>query len=148
MKPEVIFKKKSGQSSNDDPNKIIRDKRFEMRMSSEEFAKFEQKFQESKCNSMASFARDILTSNQKSGEEPSGYLAQALILEVRKLTLALNKVGVNVNQIARILNTKKDQTLSTSMLEELAKYHQELKPLQAVSSTLMKVTSLIFKSKK
>jgi hypothetical protein len=148
MKPKNILKKHAGQSSNEDPNKYIRSKRVESRMSLEEYAEFERIFMKSRHKTLAAYIRSRLTSEEVAGGEPSGYLVQALIQEVRKLTLAISKIGVNVNQIARSLNSRKDQPLSKVMLEEITKYHQELKPLQAVSSTLLKACSLVFKSKK
>ena len=148
MKPESILKKKAGQSSNEDPNKVVRSKRISIWATEEEYAQIEKNQQASRDNSLAAFCRNRALSNQQSDEEPSGYLVQALIQDVRKLTLAISKVGVNVNQIARSLNTKKNQPRSTAMLEEIKKYLQALKPLQAVSSILLKACSLVFKSKK
>ncbi|MCK4161421.1 plasmid mobilization relaxosome protein MobC [Ralstonia pseudosolanacearum] len=139
MKPEAILKKHAGQSSNEDPNKVIRSRRFELRLTDEEFAQLEKNFEASKHNSMAAFAREVLISHQQSDENPSVNSANELIMTLNKFILATNKVGVNINQIARQLNTRKHEMLSTKMSEDIAACRQNLKKFQEHVSRLISI---------
>jgi hypothetical protein len=46
-----------------------------------------------------------------------------------KLLFEINKIGNNINQIAKILNTKKDKIPNSLILKELAKIESDLKSL-------------------
>lgn len=136
MKPESILKKHAGQSSNEDPNKAIRSRRFELRLTDEEFAQLEKNYQASGHNSMAAFAREVLTSDHQADEKPSGNLIKELILALNKFTLATSRLGNNINQIARQLNSRHHEMLSTKMAEDIAACRQNLKKFQEHVSRL------------
>lgn len=111
MKTDTYLKKHPSQSSHKDPNKFFRTKRFSMRMSPDEFAQLEKNYLKSDENSMASFARKILTSDEIKSVKKD----ESLVL----LLNATNKIGNNINQIARQLNTRKNEILSTGMTDDI-----------------------------
>ena len=82
-----------------------------MRMSPDEFAQLEKNYLKSDENSMASFARKILTSDEIKSVKKD----ESLVL----LLNATNKIGNNINQIARQLNTRKNEILSTGMADDI-----------------------------
>lgn len=144
MKPEAILKKHAGQSGNDDPNKVIRSRRFELRLTDEEYAQLEKKFEASHHNSMAAFAREVLISHQQSDRKPSVNSVNELIMTLNKFILATNKVGVNINQIARQLNSRKHEMLSMKMSEDISACRQHLRKFQEHAARL---TSIFTKKK-
>jgi hypothetical protein len=122
MKPNTLIKKRAGQSSNQDPNPHIRSKRLELRMSEDEFISFEKKFMETSFNSMASYARELILSHCIVHPTTS----KEQIQEIKKFRLAMNKIGVNINQIARNLNGRKKEMLSVGMVDDLRLVRQAL----------------------
>lgn len=115
MKTDTYLKKHPSQSSYKDANKFFRTKRFSMRMSPDEFASLEKNYLKSDENSMASFARKILTSDELNSAPHSDQKSESLVL----LLNATNKIGNNINQIARQLNTRKNEILSTGMADDI-----------------------------
>lgn len=131
MKPKAIMKKKAGQSSNEDPNKVIRSRRLEMRMTDEEYAQLERNYQQSRHNSLAAFAREKITSTQKAEDKYSDILIQHVIQELKKFDFHANKVGVNINQIARQLNIRKNENLAPEMAKDLKSCSQSLEEIES-----------------
>lgn len=139
MKPKSILKKIAGQSSNEDPNKFIRSRRFELRLTDEEYDQLERNYQASRHNSMAAFAREALTSDQTKDERSAANWNKELILTMNKFILATNKVGVNINQIARQLNSRKHEMLSIKMTEEIISCRKNLKKFQENVAVLVSI---------
>lgn len=115
MKTTTYLKKHPSQSGHQDTNKFFRTKRFSMRMSPEEFASLEKKFLKSNENSMATFARKILSSDEKQ----ITYNDDQIKVNLQLILNATNKIGVNLNQIARQLNNKKNEILSVGMAKNI-----------------------------
>ena len=119
-------KKRTGQTGIE-RNSIKRNKRFEIRLTSEEWEALQKRAIESGNSSTALFARSILlpqshTKNQESKTEHKLRLA---------LLASLGKIGSNINQIARALNRMQiwNDTVE-QMLIELVKVQEGIKTIK------------------
>lgn len=119
-------KKRTGQTGIE-RNSIKRNKRFEIRLTSEEWEALQKRAIESGNSSTALFARSILlpqshTQNQESKTEHKLRLA---------LLASLGKIGSNINQIARALNRMQiwNDTVE-QMLIELVKVQEGIKTIK------------------
>lgn len=123
---ESIPKIKSGQSGNSDKNKYIRKKRFEMRLSPDEYSELENKYKQSGFNSMTAYARMVLfnTSNITKIEQ------KKIDCEINLFMQAAGRIGNNINQIARVLNHQPDTPIKSQALDELGHIRTQLVSLQ------------------
>lgn len=119
-------KKRTGQTGIE-RNSIKRNKRFEIRLTNEEWEALQKRAIESGNSSTALFARSILlpqnyTQNQESKTEHKLRLA---------LLASLGKIGSNINQIARALNRMQiwNDTVE-QMLIELIKVQEGIKTIK------------------
>ena len=119
-------KKRTGQTGIE-RNSIKRNKRFEIRLTSEEWEALQKRAIESGNSSTALFARSILlpqnhSQNQESKTEHKLRLA---------LLASLGKIGSNINQIARALNRMQiwNDTVE-QMLIELVKVQEGIKTIK------------------
>jgi len=143
MKPNSILKKKAGQSSNEDPNKVVRSRRLSVWLTDEEYSKLEKNYETSRHNSLAAFAREVITSTQKAEDKYSDILVQNLIQELKKFDFHANKIGVNINQIARNLNLRKNENLTPEMAKDLKKCSQSLEEIESHLAKLASAFSSI-----
>jgi hypothetical protein len=111
------LKKRAGQPGVE-ANRIIRNKRFEIRFTSDEWVALQHRASEAGASSTAIYARSILL--------PSNHLADQKTKAEHKLRVQLlasiGKIGSNINQIARSLNRLKMWNDTTKgMFQELTK---------------------------
>ncbi len=114
-------KKSTGQSGGDDSNAYKRNKRIEFLCSSIEYEKIKSKFEKSDANSLAKFCREQVLSNNVLTENKANSFHN-------EITFALSKIGNNLNQIARRLNTEKKEY--SELLTELQSELEGIKSLQ------------------
>lgn len=131
-----VQKVKSGQSGNLDKNKYIRTNRFEMRLSNEELAVLKNRFKESDLKVMASYAREILLY----GSTHSKFEQNKINTELKLFTKAVNRVGNNLNQIARAINTQPDTPINQEALKEINSIKSQVKDIKQY---LLKFKSII-----
>ena len=94
---EEVWKKKNGQSGSDG-NEYLRTKRIELRVCQHEYSKIEQHAESSGYSNIAQYLRESgLT--RKHIESPSSRQR-----DKQKWLYELNRIGNNLNQIARRLN--------------------------------------------
>lgn len=129
---ESIPKIKSGQSGNSDKNNYIRTKRFEMRLSPDEYLELDNRFKESGLNSMANYAREILLF----GSTHSKIFQNKTNQEINLFMQAAGRIGNNINQIARVLNSQPDTPIKSEALNELAIIKEQLLSLQKSMSKM------------
>ena len=94
------IKKHPGRSGNSDPNIYLRNHRCELHLSEFELNIIKIKFQKSGHKSLASFIRD-------SAIKTTGPSSAILLQHFRECITALNRIGNNLNQVARHVNTFK-----------------------------------------
>lgn len=129
---DKVIKIKSGQSGNSDKNNYIRTKRFEMRLSPDEYLLLDNRFKESGMNSMATYAREILMY----GSTHSKILQNKTIQEINLFMQAAGRIGNNINQISRVLNHQPDTPIKAEALNELAVIKEQLVNLQKSMSKM------------
>lgn len=117
---DPTLKKRAGQAGVE-ANRKIRNKRFEIRFTPEEWIALQERAAEAGASSIAIFARAVLLpahdqSNQETKAEHK--------LRVQLLA-SLGKIGSNINQIARALNRLKVWNETTQgMFQELTKIQE------------------------
>ncbi len=119
---EAIAKKKAGQSG-EDGNINLRNKMIWINVSPEEFKKISDYFQKSSHKTFAHFCREKLL-------EKPGKVQQKnkVISEIISSMYQQNKIGININQIAKKVNTlKKDYP---ELLDEISSELADLKRLK------------------
>lgn len=119
---EAIAKKKAGQSG-EDGNINLRNKKIWINVSPEEFKKISDYFQKSSHKTFAQFCREKLL-------EKPGKVQQKnkVISEIISSMYQQNKIGININQIAKKVNTlKKDYP---ELLDEISSELADLKRLK------------------
>lgn len=126
-----VSKKKQKSGRTNDNHLYIRNVRFECRLSPIEYDALVKRWEKSSSNSMASFARSCIFGEEDKIELQ---LKQQKKDQLDRLHLlsAINRVGNNVNQIAKKLNGNygpKAQVLE----DELAQIKAELKRLTGVA---------------
>lgn len=129
---DKTLKIKSGQSGNSDKNNYIRTKRFEMRLSPDEYLLLDNRFKDSGLNSMATYAREILMY----GSTHSKIFQNKTNQEINLFMQAAGRIGNNINQIARVLNSQPDTPIKAEALNELAIIKQQLVSLQKSMSKM------------
>jgi 5-enolpyruvylshikimate-3-phosphate synthase len=117
---DPTLKNRAGQAGVE-ANKKIRSKRFEVRLTSEEWIALQQRAVEAGASSTAIFARAALL--------PSNHIADQETKAEHKLRVqllaSLGKIGSNINQIARSLNRLKVWNSTTEgMFQELTKIQE------------------------
>ncbi len=119
---EIRTKKKAGQSG-EDGNNILRTKKIWLNVSPEEYQKISEYFEASSHQTFAHFCREKLL-------EKPGKVQQKnkVISEVVQSMFYQNKIGTNINQIAKRVNTlKKDYP---ELISELQNELEELRRLK------------------
>ncbi len=119
---DIKTKKKAGQSG-DDGNKILRTKKIWLNVSPEEYQKISEYFEASSHKTFAHFCREKLL-------EKPGKVQQKnkVISEVVQSMFYQNKIGTNINQIAKRVNTlKKDYP---ELISDLQNELEELRRLK------------------
>lgn len=109
----------AGQSGNDGEN--VRNIELKMRLNEKEFSKIKAKMEKSQERIMAKFCREILL---KTNDTSPGQTK----LQTTEILYALSKIGNNINQIARRLNTEKNSY--AELANELKAELDNLKGLQ------------------
>ncbi|MDO8713763.1 MAG: plasmid mobilization relaxosome protein MobC [Polynucleobacter sp.] len=130
---DPTLKKRAGQAGVE-ANKKIRSKRFEVRLTSEEWIALQERAAEAGASSTAIFARAaLLPSNRQADQETKAEHKLRV-----QLLASLGKIGSNINQIARSLNRLKvwDDT-TKGMFKELTKIQEKVN-----------IISQLFKEKK
>ena len=117
---DATLKRRAGQVGVE-ANKKIRNKRFEIRFTPEEWVALQQRASEAGASSTAIYARSVLL--------PSNHLADQETKAEHKLRVqllaSLGKIGSNINQIARSLNRMKMWNETTEgMFLELTKIQE------------------------
>lgn len=122
-------KKKSGRTNDD--NSLIRNVRFECRLSPHEYEKLVERWEKSSHNSMARFARSCIFGDEDKIEL---HLQQNKKDEVDRLHLLaeISRIGNNVNQIAKKLNSNYGPK-AHALEDELTQIKEELKRLAGVA---------------
>lgn len=113
-------KQRAGQTGVE-ANKQIRNKRFEIRFTDEEWAALQQRAVEAGTSSTAIYARAVLlpANHQADNETKAEHKLRIQLLA------SLGKIGSNVNQIARALNRLKMwNTTTEGMFQELTKIQE------------------------
>src|SRR5579864_8832515 len=113
-------KKLSAGQSGDDGQIYFRNKRFEIRITEDEYNKIEKMALKSGENSMASFARSLLLSGGLSDKKSK----KNEKIDRLKCLGELGKIGNNVNQIAKNLN--QHTALSIGVFEEVQAIRKSL----------------------
>lgn len=129
---DKVIKIKSGQSGNSDKNNYIRTKRFEMRLSPDEYLLLDNRFKESGMNSMATYAREILLFDSIHSKIQQNKTNQ----EINLFMQAAGRIGNNINQIARVLNSQIDTPIKSQALNELVIIKEQLVSLQKSMSKM------------
>ena len=101
IKMETRIKFKAGQSG-EDGNSYLRSKRIEIRTSPQEYAQLEQRAQQMGYHNLAQYLREAGLSRE--------YLVSPTTRQKEKSEwlYAINRIGNNINQIARHLNMGQD----------------------------------------
>jgi hypothetical protein len=127
-------KKKAGQTGIES-NQELRTLRFEIRLSPAEYTSLTTQALLAEDNSLAQYARNKLLHG--------GSIATQQLREERATSKALMaelaRIGNNVNQIARALNS--DDAVSMAMLEELCKVETTLANLHSLGNLTILDTS-------
>lgn len=117
---DPTLKRRAGQAGVE-ANRKIRNKRFEIRFSPEEWIALQERAAEAGASSTAIWARAVLLpSNHQADQETKAEHKLRV-----QLLASLGKIGSNVNQIARSLNRLKvwDETVE-GMFQELTKIQE------------------------
>lgn len=126
----------AGQSGNDG-NDELRTRRIELRFSPKELAKVNQYFEKSSFNTFGSFCREKLLAKPgtiKNNNEAANNLIS--------ISFQLQKIGTNINQIAKVLNARKNENLDVSLQENLIKsLQEELTLFQDMKKRMSKILS-------
>jgi hypothetical protein len=117
---DPTFKKRAGQAGVE-ANRKIRNKRFEIRFTPEEWIALQERAAEAGASSTAIFARAaLLPAHDQSNQETKAEHKLRV-----QLLASLGKIGSNINQIARSLNRMKVWDDSTKgMFQELTKIQE------------------------
>ena len=117
---DPTLKRRAGQAGVE-VNKKIRDKRFEIRFTPEEWIALQERAAEAGASSTAIFARAVLLpSNHQADQETKAEHKLRV-----QLLASLGKIGSNINQIARSLNRMKMWNETTEgMFLELTKIQE------------------------
>jgi len=107
---ERIFKRKSGQSGSSDGHPYLRTRRLELYVSPQEFELIDGNRKSAGFHTIAQFIRSQAMSNKTEQNTPQQHKA------FLKCAFELNKIGVNLNQIAKHLNQGQPLTLSVQVL--------------------------------
>lgn len=75
-----------------------KDKRLNIRVTTEEFNFLKEKFAESKCKNFSTFIREKIL-------DITGYHSATLALQLYHLRWEINKIGTNINQATRKINS-------------------------------------------
>ena len=117
---DPTLKRRSGQAGVE-ANRKIRNKRFEIRFTPEEWIALQERAAEAGASSTAIFARALLLplNHQTDQETKAEHKLRVQLLA------SLGKIGSNINQIARSLNRLKFWNSTTEgMFQELTKIHE------------------------
>ncbi|MBI1624926.1 plasmid mobilization protein [Comamonas suwonensis] len=117
---DPTLKRRAGQAGVE-VNKKIRNKRFEIRFTPEEWIALQERSAEAGASSTAIFARAVLLpSNHQADQETKAEHKLRV-----QLLASLGKIGSNINQIARSLNRMKVWNSTTEgMFQELTKIQE------------------------
>lgn len=117
---DLTLKRRAGQAGVE-VNKKIRNKRFEIRFTPEEWIALQERAAEAGASSTAIFARAVLLpSNHQADQETKAEHKMRV-----QLLASLGKIGSNINQIARSLNRMKFWNETTEgMFQELTKIQE------------------------
>lgn len=112
-------KKQAGQGG--DIGEEVRNITLAIRLNSKELSKIEDKFKKSGQKTLAKFCRENLLSGKSISDQQTNS-------QTVQILYALSKIGTNINQIARRLNTEKSSW--NELTNELKINIDELKRLQ------------------
>lgn len=124
MKNEVIIIKKQAGQSGDDGNNEVRNKRINFFVSPSELEKLNKFYSSSGQNSFAGFCREKVLA--KPGSQKT---KKDLIIGFAQILFHLEKIGTNVNQIAKIVNSKKADY--PKLFDELKNTLEEIKEIRS-----------------
>jgi len=114
-----ILKRKSGQAGSSDGHPYLRTRRLELYVSPQEFELIDGNRKSVGFHTIAQFIRSQATSNTNEQNTPQQHKA------FLKCAFELNKIGVNLNQIAKHLNQGLPLTLSVELLLRAIKEQTE-----------------------
>ena len=114
-----ILKRKSGQAGSSDGHPYLRTRRLELYVSPQEFELIDGNRKSAGFHTIAQFIRSQATSNKNEQNTPQHHKA------FLKCAFELNKIGVNLNQIAKHLNQGQPLTLSAELLLRAIKEQTE-----------------------
>jgi Bacterial mobilisation protein (MobC) len=116
---EQILKRKSGQAGSSDSHPYLRTRRIELYVSPQEFELIDGNRKSAGFHTIAQFIRSQAMSNKTEQNTPQQHKA------FLKCAFELNKIGVNLNQIAKHLNQGQHLTLSAELLLRAIKEQTE-----------------------
>ncbi len=119
-----ILKRKSGQAGSSDGHPYLRTRRLELYVSPQEFELIDGNRKSAGFHTIAQFIRSQATSNTDEQNTPQQHKA------FLKCAFELNKIGVNLNQIAKHLNQGLPLNLSAEMLLRAIKEQTEALSLE------------------
>lgn len=122
------LKKRAGQPGVE-ANKNIRNKRFEIRFTPEEWVALQQRAIEAGASSTAIYARSVLLPAHTQADQETKAEHKLRV----QLLASLGKIGSNINQIARSLNRMKMWNDTTKGM------FQELTKIQEATTTIAEV---------
>ena len=105
-----ILKRKSGQAGSSDGHLYLRTRRLELSVSPQEFEQIDKNRKSAGFHTIAQFIRSQAMNDTKEQNTPQQHKA------FLKCAFELNKIGVNLNQIAKHLNQGQPLTLSVQVL--------------------------------
>ena len=116
---EQILKSKSGQAGSSDGHPYLRTRRLELYVSPQEFEQIDGNRKSAGFQTIAQFIRSQVMNDTKEQNTPQQHKA------FLKCAFELNKIGVNLNQIAKHLNQGQPITLSAQVLLRAIKEQTE-----------------------
>lgn len=121
---EKILKRKSGQAGSSDSHPYLRTIRLELYVSPQEFEQIDGNRKSAGFHTIAQFIRSQAMGNTNEQNTPQQHKA------FLKCSFELNKIGVNLNQIAKHLNQGQPLTLSVQVLLRAIKEQTEALSLE------------------
>lgn len=121
---EQILKRKTGQAGSSDGHPYLRTRRLELYVSPQEFEQIDGNRKSAGFHTIAQFIRSQAMGNTNEQNTPQQHKA------FLKCAFELNKIGVNLNQIAKHLNQGLPLNLSAEMLLRAIKEQTEVLSLE------------------
>ncbi len=132
----------AGQSGNDGNNEL-RTKILRIQLSPKEYGKVQNFYQKSSLNTMAGFCREKLLSEPgtiKNNNKAATNLI-SVASKLQQIESNLKKIGNNINQVAKVSNTNKTESLTQLYEQQLAELKNEIDEFQQIKKQMAKILS-------